>query len=43
MNFLSREILKLTIQPLVENAVKHGLSEKLRSENGSVSISVEIR
>lgn len=39
--FLNREILKLTIQPLVENAVKHGLSEKLRSENGSVSISVE--
>jgi len=40
--FLSREILKLTIQPLVENAVKHGISEKLMSENGSVSISVEI-
>lgn len=39
--FLNREILKLTIQPLVENAVKHGLSEKLRSENGSISISVE--
>lgn len=40
--FLNREILKLTIQPLVENAVKHGLSEKLRNENGSVSISVNI-
>lgn len=40
--FLSREILKLTIQPLVENAVKHGISEKLMSENGSVSVSVEI-
>ena len=39
--FLNREILKLTIQPLVENAVKHGLSEKLRSKNGSVFISVE--
>ena len=38
--FLNIEILKLTIQPLVENAVKHGLSEKLRSKNGSVSISV---
>jgi len=38
--FINREILKLTIQPLVENAVKHGLSEKLRSKNGSVSISV---
>lgn len=40
--YLSREILKLTIQPLVENAVKHGISEKLMSENGSVSISVNI-
>jgi two-component system sensor histidine kinase YesM len=40
--FLGREILKLTIQPLVENAVKHGISEKLMSENGSVSISVDI-
>lgn len=39
--FFSREILKLTIQPLVENAVKHGLSEKLRSENGIITISVE--
>ncbi len=39
--FLDREILKLTIQPLVENAVKHGLSEKLRSKNGSVCISAE--
>lgn len=39
--FLDREILKLTIQPLVENAVKHGLSEKLRSENGTVHISVK--
>ncbi|EHI97822.1 putative signal transduction histidine kinase [Clostridium sp. DL-VIII] len=40
--FLDREILKLTIQPLVENAVKHGLSEKLMSENGIVSISLDI-
>lgn len=41
VEFIDREILKLTIQPLVENAVKHGLSEKLRSENGSVYISAE--
>jgi two-component system sensor histidine kinase YesM len=40
--FLDREILKLTIQPLVENAVKHGISEKLMSENGIISISVAI-
>jgi two-component system sensor histidine kinase YesM len=40
--FMSKEILKLTIQPLVENAVKHGLADKLRSEDGSISISVEI-
>ncbi|OOM80785.1 histidine kinase [Clostridium sp. BL-8] len=40
--FLDKEILKLTIQPLVENAVKHGLSEKLMSENGIVSISLDI-
>ncbi|WP_315069471.1 histidine kinase [uncultured Clostridium sp.] len=39
---LNIKILKLTIQPLVENAVKHGLSEKLVSENGNISISVEI-
>lgn len=39
--FLDREILKLIVQPLVENAVKHGLSEKLRSENGTIIISIE--
>lgn len=39
--FLNKEILKLTIQPLVENAVKHGLSEKLRNEDGNISIFIE--
>lgn len=39
--FLDREILKLIVQPLVENAVKHGLSEKLRRENGTIIISIE--
>ena len=40
--FLNREILKLSIQPLVENAVKHGLSKKLMNENGYISISVNV-
>ncbi|NRT35610.1 sensor histidine kinase [Clostridium beijerinckii] len=40
--FLNREILKLSIQPLVENAVKHGLSKKLMDENGYISISVNV-
>ncbi|WP_139905338.1 cache domain-containing sensor histidine kinase [Clostridium thermarum] len=39
--FLDKLILKLTIQPLVENAVKHGISEKLRDGDGNVVISID--
>jgi len=39
--FLDLKILKLIIQPLVENSVKHGLSEKLRSEDGNINIFME--
>ncbi len=34
-------ILKLIIQPLVENAIKHGISEKLIREDGTISIYIE--
>lgn len=39
--FRNLNILKLIIQPLVENSVKHGLSEKLRSEDGNINIFLE--
>ncbi|SMC18522.1 two-component system, sensor histidine kinase YesM [Clostridium acidisoli DSM 12555] len=39
--YINKQILKLIIQPLVENAVKHGISEKLISENGTINIYIE--
>ncbi len=35
---MDKEVLKLSLQPLVENSVKHGLSNKLRKEDGSIVI-----
>ncbi|MCR3761808.1 histidine kinase [Clostridium felsineum] len=39
-NFCQLKIPKLIIQPLVENAVNHGLREKLRKKDGNIYISV---
>lgn len=35
----NKEILKMTLQPIVENAVKHGLAKKLKKSDGNINIS----
>ncbi|GFZ34402.1 two-component sensor histidine kinase [Clostridium zeae] len=35
---MDKEVLKLSLQPLVENAVKHGLSKKLVKEDGTIVV-----
>ncbi|GFP74318.1 sensor histidine kinase [Clostridium fungisolvens] len=35
---MDKDVLKLSLQPLVENAVKHGLSKKLVKEDGTIVV-----
>lgn len=40
-NLMENQILKMTLQPLVENSLKHGLSKKLLKEEGMIIISAK--
>jgi two-component system sensor histidine kinase YesM len=40
-NLMENQILKMTLQPLVENSLKHGLCKKLLKEDGMIIISAK--
>lgn len=41
-DILTKEILKLSLQPIIENSIKHGLAKKLRYEDGLITLSALI-